>query len=239
MIITIHQPEHLPWLGFFDKIRQADVFVLLDHVQFRKNYYQNRNKVRSDKGAVWLTVPVLTKGNPSQAINEVEVNNQGSPRWKEKSWRSILQFYRQARYWSYHKPFFYSLYHNDWDRLVEINECIMRYLLSALGINVTVMRSSEIKVEGRGNDLVLNVCKKLDADVYLSGVSGKDYLDLKTFADAGIEVRFQEFRHPVYKQMYEPFVPCLSVIDLLFNYGPESLDVIRGVGVETVEHVFE
>lgn len=239
MVVTIHQPEHLPWLGFFDKIRQADVFVMLDHVQYRKNYYQNRNKIRAAGGVLWLTVPVLTKGNSDQSINEVQINNQGSPRWKEKSWASLVQHYRKAKYWPEHGEFFERLYNADWTRLVELNEKIIRYLLAAFSIPANVVRSSELNVKGQRGDLLLDICRKAGASVYLSGISGREYLDLKMFAGAGIEVRFQEFHHPIYRQAYEPFIPCMSAIDLLFNYGPASLDVIKGIGVETMAHVFE
>ena len=239
VVVTIHQPEHLPWLGFFDKIRQAHVFVMLDHVQYRKNYFQNRNKVRVAGGAVWLTVPVLTKGYADQAINEVQINNQGSPRWKEKCWTCIAQSYRKAQYWSLHEGFFDRLYKTNWTRLVEINEAIIRHMLDAFSIDVKVVKSSELNISGNRGDLLLDICRKVGASVYLSGVSGRDYLDVKTFTDAGIRVHFQEFHHPIYKQQYEPFLPAMSAIDLLFNYGPSSLDVIKGVGVETMTHIFE
>jgi hypothetical protein len=239
VVITIHQPEHLPWLGFFDKIRQADVFVMLDHVQYRKNYFQNRNRIRAANGALWLTVPVLTKGNADQAINEVQINNQGSPRWKEKCWTSIAQHYRKAKYWPLHEGFFDRLYKADWTRLVEINEAIIRHMLDAFSIDVKIVKSSELNVKGNRGDLLLDICQKVGASVYLSGVSGRDYLSVKTFTDAGVRVQFQEFHHPIYKQLCEPFLPAMSAIDLLFNYGPASLDVIKGVGVETMDHAFE
>ena len=239
MVVTIHQPEHLPWLGFFDKVRQADVFVILDHVQFSKHYFQNRNRIRTDRGGTWLTVPVLTKGHAEQAIREVLINNQGSPRWKEKCWTSLVQHYRKAKCWSLHEGFFERLYKTNWTRLAEMNEAIIRYLLTAFSIDVKVVASSELNVQGQRGELLLDICKKIGAPVYLSGISGREYLDSKMFADAGIEVRFQEFHHPIYKQAYEPFMPCMSAIDLLFNYGPASIDVIKGVGVEAMDHVFE
>ena len=239
MVVTIHQPEHLPWLGFFDKVRQADVFVILDHVQYRKNYFQNRNQIRAAGGALWLTVPVLTKGKSEQPINEVRINNQGSPRWKEKCWSSLVQHYENTEFWPAHEVFFDRLYKTIWTRLVEINETIIRYLLNAFSIDVKVIKSSELNVQGQGGDLLLDICRHIGAGRYLSGVSGKDYLDCKKFADAGIEVQFQKFRHPIYKQAYKPFLPCMSSIDLLFNYGPASPDVIKGCGVETMAHVFE
>jgi hypothetical protein len=239
VVVTIHQPEHLPWLGFFDKVRQADVCVMLDHVPFRKNYYQNRNRIRAEAGARWLTVPVLLKGRTGQPINEVRINNQGSPRWKHKCWASLEQHYRKAAYWSLHEAFFEDLYHADWAGLTELNETIIRYMLGALSIPTLVKKSSELRVEGHKGDLLLEICRQVGADVYLSGVSGKSYLDVARFGDAGIEVRFQDFHHPIYRQRYEPFSPCLSSVDLLFNYGPASLDVLKGVGVETMDHVFE
>ena len=239
MIVTIHQPEHLPWLGFFDKIRQADVFVMLDHVQYRKHYFQNRNKIRAHNGAIWLTVPVLTKDHLAQAINGVQIDNHGGSRWKEKCWASMVQNYRKTIFWRDHEAFFDDLYKKDWNHLVDLNESIIRYMLNALSIHVKVLKSSEMNVEGNKGDLLLGICRKVGAEVYLSGISGRDYLDLSMFAQAGIEVRFQKFFHPIYKQIHDPFFPCMSSVDLLFNYGPDSLDVIKGVGVETMDRVFE
>ncbi len=239
MVLTIHQPEHLPWLGFFDKIRQADVFAMLDHVQFRKNYYQNRNRVRAAQGPVWLTVPVLTKDHSEQSISEVQINNRGEPRWKEKAWNSLVLNYHGTTFWREHEEFFAELYKKEWTLLVEINEAIIRYMLPALSGAVRIVKSSQLAAKGHGSDLLLNICREVGADVYLSGVSGKEYLDLDKFAEAGIEVRFQSFHHPIYTQRYEPFIPCMSAVDLLFNYGPASADVIKGVGVKTLDHVFE
>lgn len=239
MIVTIHQPEHLPWLGFFDKIRQADIWVVLDHVQYRKCYFQNRNRIRGDRGPVWLTVPVLIKGRHLQALNDVTVDNEGSPRWRQKCLNRLVHCYRHAPFFADHGGFFADLYERRWPSLVELNEEIIRYLLIAFGIEVRTVRSSQLKAAGARSDLNLGICKQLGADIYLSGVSGREYLDLSRFEADGIEVRFQEFHHPVYRQMHEPFVPCLSAIDLLFTYGPSSLDVIRGKGVETLGSVFE
>ena len=119
-----------------------------------------------------------------------------------------------------------------------MNEAIIRYLLAAFSIDVKVVKSSEMNVEGQRGELILNTCRQVGADTYLSGVSGRDYLDLGKFAEAGITVRFQEFHHPVYQQLYAPFLPCMSSVDLLLNYGPASLDVLKGVGVETLDRVY-
>lgn len=237
MVVTIHQPEHLPWLGFFDKVRQADVFVLLDHVQYRRRYFQNRNRVRGRDGEVWVTVPVKVKGRYDQPINAVEID--GSPRWAEQCWNTLSHCYGRAPFFAGHAPFFEALYHRPWRRLAELNETLIRYLLDALGIRVEIVRSSALEPTGRKGELMLEICRRLGATAYLSGISGRDYLDRAQFAAAGIELTFQEFHHPVYRQLHEPFIPCLSAVDLLFTHGPGSLDVIKGVGVETLAQVFE
>lgn len=239
MIVTIHQPEHLPWLGFFDKARQADLFVLLDNVPFRKNYFQNRNRLLSAGGPIWVTVPVYIKGKSGQLIEEVRISNDKVPRWKEKYWNSIVQCYRKATFFQEHAPFFENVLARPWDRLVELNHAILTYLLRALQIDVKLVRASTLGVEGTKSDLLLDICSKVGGTVYLSGISGRDYLDLALFAEAGVEVRFQAFHHPIYRQLHQPFAPLMSVADLLFGYGPESLAVIEGVGVDVMDHVFE
>jgi len=239
MIVTIHQPEHLPWLGFFDKIRQADLFVMLDHVQYRRRYFQNRNRLRGSEGVVWVTVPVKVKGKYDQPINDVRIDNEGSPRWREKCRHSVEHCYRRAAYYSDHSAFFESLYMKDWARLVDLNETIIRYLLSALGIHVEIVKSSVLPVSSEKGELMLEICRAVGATTYISGISGKDYLDYEKFAEHGINLVFQQFHHPIYQQLHEPFLPCMSMIDVLFNYGPASLGILKGDGVKTMEHVFE
>lgn len=237
MIVTIHQPEHLPWLGFFDKLRQAQTWVLLDQVPYRKHYFQNRNRIRGDRGEVWLTVPVLTRGKLGQAIRDVRIDHRGSPRWRAKCWTSLAQHYGRAPFWAEHAGALEALYRRDWERLVELNEALIRYLLVAFSIQVTIVKSSELNVSGQRSALLLAICRRLNAEVYLSGISGREYLDQDLFREAGIEVRFQAFHHPIYAQQYEPFIPCLSALDLLLNRGPDSLEALRGVGVETMQEL--
>ncbi len=238
MIVAIHQPEYLPWLGFFDKAQQADLFVLLDHVQYRKNYFQNRNRIRSDQGSLWLTVPVQTKGRSLQPILEVQIDHAGSPRWREKCWRSIVQHYQKTPFWTSVAPVLEDFYRKSWEKLAEMNEAIIQRMLQIFGIPVKVVRSSQMKVDGNSGDLLVRICQQVGADTYLSGISGRDYLDLAAFSRVGIRVEFQDFHHPIYRQVYEPFMPCMSGIDLLFHYGPESLGVLQGKGVKRLEQVF-
>lgn len=239
MVVTIHQPEHLPWLGFFDKIRQADLLVILDHVQYRRRYFQNRNRLRSSTGTVWVTAPVKVKGRYEQPIRDVQIDTEGDPRWRQRCWGSLTHCYGGAPYFDASASFFEGLYGKDWRWLVDLNEAIIDYLLSAFHIHIRRVTSSTLGVSGAKGELIYNICRAVGADTYLSGISGRTYLDMKRFEDAGIEVRFHEFHHPVYPQRYEPFIPCLSAVDLLFNHGPRSLDVLKGIGVECLAQVFE
>lgn len=237
MIVAIHQPEHMPWLGFFDKARQADLLVILDNVQFRKNYFQNRNKIRTQQGWAWLTVPVMAKGKSSQLIQDVLVNN--AVNWRSKLLKSIFYSYNRAPFFEKYSGFLEQTY--NWRRicLADLNEQIIRHIIHQFRIEVRIIRASTLGVTGSGTDLLLQICQKLNTDIYLSGISGKDYLDESKFTEQGIKVIYQEFYHPIYKQLYEPFLPCMSAIDLLFNYGDKSLDVLKGVGVKRMDTLFE
>jgi len=225
MIVTIHQPEHLPWSGFFDKMRQADVFVLLDTTQFAKDDFQNRNRIKSAKGSVWLTVPVFKKGRSEQLIIDAEICNDRN--WRNRCWSLIYQNYKDAPYFAEHKQFFEGLYARKWSRLVELNITIIRYLAEQLGLKTKLVMASELAVYERGSTNVnLTICRLLSADEYLSGKYGKQYLDETQFAEHSIKVRYQDFQHPVYPQLWGDFLSHMSVIDLLFNCGGASLEII-------------
>lgn len=241
MILAIHQPEHLPWLGFFHKAAQVDVFVLLDTVQYRHKYFQNRNRIRSHQGICWMTVPVLLKGRGRPLIRDVRINP-SDLRWREKCWRSISFNYRRARFFEAHADFFHDLYSRKWEFLVELNMELFRYLFRVLGITASIVRASELQASGTGPELIVNIAQELGADGYLSGISGiagRGQAPEELFQRRGIAVRYQAFHHPIYRQLHEPFLPGMSAIDLLLNYGPESLAIIQGVGVQTMTQVFE
>lgn len=234
MAITIHQPEHLPWLGFFHKASQADSIVILDNVQFRKNYFQNRNKIRTLDGWQWITVPVSR--SLETMIKDVAINDE--PRWKEKWWNAVYLSYTRSKYFSRYEKQLREVLDSSTGNLCALNVALLKFVFKALGINAKTVFASELGAEGKAGALILDICRKIKADSYLSGISGKDYLDLEAFKGAGINVTFQEFHHPIYRQLYEPFMPCMSVIDLLFNCGPESMEIINGRGVEVMEELF-
>lgn len=234
MVITIHQPEHLPWLGFFHKAFQADCIVILDNVQFRKNYFQNRNKIRTQNSWQWITVPV--NHSIETIIKEVTINDE--PRWKEKWWNAVYLSYKRSKYFDRYEKQLHKILNSSAGNLCALNASLLKFVFKALGINAETVFASELGAEGKAGALILDICKKMKADSYVSGISGKDYLDLEAFKSAGISVTFQEFHHPIYSQLYEPFMPCMSVIDLMFNYGPESTNIINGRGVEVMAELF-
>ena len=229
MILVAHQPNYLPYIGFFHKVMQCDVFVLADHVQYEKKGWQNRNKIRTKNGWTWLTVPVLTKNNFEQRINKVRINN--AVNWQIRHWRSIYYSYKKAPFFNLYKDFFEELYTKRWERLVDLNETIIMFLLQELNIKAEVIKSSNLNLRGKKTDLLIEMCKKLNADTYFSGVGGKAYIEERKFKEQNLNLLYQDFRHPVYRQRHKPFIPYLSVIDLMFNRGSNhSSEIIRNSG---------
>jgi hypothetical protein len=223
MKIAIHQPQYLPWLGYFDKIDQADVFVLLDDVQYKKNEWQNRNKIRNADGEQWLTVPVLH--DFGQLINEIKINDRES--WRAKHIKSLEQNYSKAPFFENYFRSFCDIFMVDWEYLSRLNICLIMYFKDALAINTDMIRSSALDVKYSSTERLVEICRRLKADTYISGAGGREYLEEGKFSDSGIKVEYQEYKHPEYEQVFRGFSPYMSVIDLLLCKGPESLDIIR------------
>ncbi|MEK7448209.1 MAG: WbqC family protein [Planctomycetota bacterium] len=231
MIATGHQPNYLPYVGFFHKITRCDIFILVDTVQFVKRGtfgWINRNRIRTAAGRPWLTVPVLTSGKYHQTIIETQIDN--SRPWRRKHWQSILRAYEKTPYFKHYKIFFEDIYQREWQNLVDLNEVIIRYLIEQFNIKVLITKTSLLNVQGQKADLIIDLCKKVGADTYIHGRHGRDYIDESKFAEHNVKCIRQEFKHPEYKQSYEPFMPDLSAIDLLFNCGPESAEIIKQAG---------
>ncbi len=232
MILTAHQPVYLPWLGLFHKIALADEFVFFNQVQYLPKDWNNRNKIKTPTGAVWLTVPVLRKGYLEMKVSEIEINN--SLPWKRKHWRSIAANYGKAPYFDIYAPFFEDVYQREWRYLADLDEYMLRWFLEVLGIQVKLAKASDFDFVGAKSDLVLDMCRQLRADVYIFGALGEDYANTEEFKSAGIKVMFQDYHHPVYPQLHGDFISHLSIIDLLFNCGPRSLDVLMS-GQEEIQ----
>ena len=227
MIAVGHQPNYLPYLGFFAKVAAADVFVVVDNVQFVKRGpfgFQHRARIRTREGWQWLTVPVLTKGKFTQLIMDVQINN--AEPWRRKHWRSILHNYHDAPYFSEYAGFFEALYAREWQTLCELNIVLIRFLLDRLGIRKPMYVASEAGISGKASHLIVDICRGTGADTYLHGKHGRDYADLQLIKEAGIQNRFQDYEHPVYRQCFEGFEPYMGAIDLMFNHGPDSLSIL-------------
>lgn len=227
MIISAHQPEYLPYTGFFYKMAKADTFVLADHLQFSKKDFLNRNRIRTNanpQGWVWLTVPVLLHGKGYQKINEIEIDN--STLWGKKHWQLIYFNYKKTPFFDKYSGFFEKLYAKKWQKLVDLNENIIYYLQKELRIKTEIIKSSKYNFRGKKTDFIVELCKKFEANTYLSGLGGKNYMDLELFKKNNIKNVFSDFKYPIYPQRFGPFVENLSVIDLLFNCGPKSSEII-------------
>ena len=220
MILAGHQPEYLPYIGLFHKILLCDTFIFVDHVQFNKKSWQNRNKIRCNKGEMLLTVPVLTKTKFDQKIAEVRINNDLD--WGKKHWLSIYFNYKNASHFEEYKDFFENIYNQKRELLGDLNESIIRYIIKKLKINIKVVKSSDFDLTSKKTDLLIEMCKALNADTYLSGSGGRGYVDNEKFKKNNLRSLFTDFTHPVYTQQFSPFIPNMSVVDLLFNCGSDA-----------------
>jgi hypothetical protein len=227
MIVSIMQPTYLPWLGYFERMALSDLHIILDDVQIEhggKTSFTSRNKIRTEKDWMWLTVPIKTSGQGQPLINEVTVDC--SRNWRDKHWRSISQQYGRAPFFRDYRDELQEFYLQDWPTLMPLLDRLTQWLRERLGLDTRCTRSSELNVSSKKSELVLDLCKNVGATKYISGVFGRDYLDIASFSKAGIEVIFHDYQHPEYKQQFEGFEPYMSVIDLLFNHGPASLGTL-------------
>ena len=216
MIVAIHQPEYLPWLGFFKKMMNVELFVFLDDVQFRKKGWQNRNRIRINDGTTLLSIPVHTHSYPK--INEVTIDNEKN--WSIRHKKSILYNYARAPYFDEIKDFIESIFEKKFQYLVDLNTEIIKFIMNELEIKSKIVFSSELEISKKGSDRVLDICKAVGADHYITGAFwAESNLRVEEFKKSNIDVEFQKFQHPIYKQIHGEFIPEMSIIDLLFNEG--------------------
>jgi len=226
MIVAIHQPTHLPWLGYFYKIANCDTFVILDNVQLmRGRGYGVRCQIKTKDGPKWITVPIKNRGD-FQLIKDVEIDN--SVNWRKKHWETIRHAYAKAPFFGACRKPIEKIFVQDWDKLADLNIALIEACMGLLGLETPLVRASSLDVEGASWELLVSICKKLKADAYLSGSGGAKYQDEEGFAAAGINLGYTHFQHPEYMQQWGVFVPGMSVIDLIFNRGPDSLRLIMG-----------
>jgi hypothetical protein len=223
MRVTIHQPHFLPWLGYLDKIDQADRLIVLDNVQFKKNEWQNRNRIRTAQGWQWLTVPVLH--DFGQLVRDVRINP--TARWRDQHLRALEMHYAKAPFRDRYLGELAALYREPWERLSDLNVAVIRWLLGAFGIETPMSVASEFTSREDATERLIDLCRVVGATRYLAGAGAEGYMDKVKFQSSGLILETQVFRHPVYRQCYEPFTPGMSAIDLLFACGPQALQYLR------------
>ena len=216
-VVSIHQPNYIPYLGFFEKMKRSDIFVLLDNVQFVRTgefAWQHRQKIRTKIGEMWLTIPV--KREFKIAINKVQVANQT---WQKKHWRSIETNYSRSFFWDKYAMSLRKFYEKTYEKLVDVTVPMIKWLAEQLGIYSEIIIASELNLNEYlfSTDLLVEIIRKVDGDVYLSGPMGKNYLEETKFSGNGIGLTYLEFKHPIYKQVYPSFIKNMSVIDFMFN----------------------
>lgn len=219
MNVAIHQPNYLPYLGFFDKMIQADVFVIYDDAQFNKEDFQHRNKIRIFQGWKWLTVPVDKK---NISIKEITIKNEVMKKgikWYESHFKDIDVNYIETPHYAIYKNDLEAIYMKKYEKLIDLNMALINLLINAFNIKTKLIYASEFNHKSNSTQRLVDIVESLGGDTYLSGAMGRNYLDLSVFERKGIEVKFQEFKPIFYKQHYDGFIPNMSAIDALFNIG--------------------
>ena len=222
MIVAIHQPNYLPWLGFFNKMAACDTFVILDNVQHSKSSITNRNNIKTSQGEVKLTIPIKNKEKP---INTLLIDEPAKNLLKH--WRVIESNYSKADHWKTYAEALGNIYKTPYNLLADLNIDIITYLKNVLEINCKLVIASDLQnIDGVGSDRNLSICKALNASSYLSGNGAKAYNDEESFSQAGIRLVYNNYSYKPYKQLWGEFIPNLAAIDALFNIGPETKNLI-------------
>jgi hypothetical protein len=233
--VVVLQPGYLPWLGFFDQVFKSDTFVILDDVQYDKHGWRNRNRIKTGQGIQWLTVPVLTIGKNKQIIRDVVIDTK--TKWQKKHLKGIEQNYKKAPFFKNYFGFFEGILSKEWKYLIDLDMEFIYRLADFLGLKRKIIFASDPQLKTLGTGLnikadkterLVNICLMLNASKYLTGDAAKEYIVESDFAKNNIQIEFHNYRHPIYKQLYGEFIPFLSVIDLLFNHGQESLEILTG-----------
>jgi hypothetical protein len=218
LIISGHQPNYLPWLGFFDKMANSDIFIIEDNVQFEKQGFTNRNRIKTVDGVRWLSVPIKHENKPLQ-INEVEIAKTSEPNWAMRHWLTLKMNYCKAPFWNDYCSFFKDTYEQEWTKLIDLNLHLIHGIMSFLNIKTPLMMASSLGAKGNKNELLIAQCKAVGGNIQLAGAGGREYIDAKKFEEEGIKIIFQDFKYPNYQQLHGEFACNLSVIDYLFCSG--------------------
>jgi hypothetical protein len=222
--LVVLQPGYLPWLGYFDQLRRADVFVVYDDVQFDKHGWRNRNRIKTPGGPLWLTVPVRHHGQGQPKNHEILIDGR---HWQRKHIASLSQYYARAPHASRYLPELTDLLNRGWTHLIDLDMAVAGRMAEWFGLPAPALRSSTLGISGEQSQRLIDMCRHFGCTRYLSGDAASDYLDVALFASQGVEVQWQNYQHPVYPQLHGPFVPRLSAIDLLLNCGDHSAGILN------------
>lgn len=229
MKCVILQPSYIPWRGYFHQIKKADFFVFYDDVQYDRGGWRNRNRIKTSSGSAWLTIPVLDKGARSEGIpiNEIRVN--WDRQWNRQHWETLRHAYGKAPFFGRYAPLLEEFYARRPELLADFTIDLTMALAGELGITGTrFLRSSALGMGGSRTDRLVAIVGKVGADHYISGPSARDYLEEGKLAAAGITIEYMTYDYPAYEQLYPPYDPRVSVLDLLFMKGPEAGSLIWG-----------
>ncbi len=222
--VCIHQPDFLPWLGFFHRLKTCDAFVVLDNVQFIRRGWQHRDRIKTAQGPQWLTVPVKKKGRFDQLIGDVEIDE--TEDWRSKHMKTLESAYARAPFFTELFPKVRGIYAKRHRRLMDLNMDFIRFFCEAFGIEVETRFASAMDGAGNKSDLLAALTVAAGGQVYLTGTGSRDYLDEGVFEAAGIKVAWQAFELPEYLQLHGDFAPGLSAIDALLNCGNGCRDLL-------------
>jgi len=233
-VIGILQPGYLPWLGFFEQIIKSDIFVIYDDVQYDKHSWRNRNRIKIINGIQWLSIPVFFSLKDKTKIKDVKINNEVC--WSRKHLHSIKMNYSKAKFFKDYIEIFEKGYLRNWEYLIDCDIYFIEQLLDNLNIKEkSIFFSSELNISSNDRIMrLIEICKHFEANIFYEGAAGKNYIDTEVFEKNGIQVIFQDYHHPIYNQLYGEFVSHLSVIDLLFNEGNKSYEIILNNNSEVI-----
>jgi hypothetical protein len=231
MNVVILQPSYIPWRGYFDQIRRADVFVFYDDVQYDKHGWRNRNRIKNQQGGQWLTIPVYNQSVVSEHVPIQEVLIDWKQPWNQRHWRALRENYARAPYFSAYAPWLEQVYQRHPDRLADFTIPLTIEIAQRLGLGGTrFLRSSDLCVEGQKTTRLIHILKQLGATHYISGPSARSYIEEEQFQQAGICLEYMQYDYPEYPQFYPPYDPNVTVLDLLFMTGPDAAQYFQPRG---------
>ena len=224
--VVINQPRYLPACNYIHRMTLADIFIYLDVAQYTPGDWENRNRIKTANGPILLTVPVMREKH-EKLIKDTKIDN--SKNWSTTHLKAIQFNYKKAKYFDRYVKFFETVYSTEWHYLCDLNIFITDFIIKDLGIEAQFIKASELKLkpEAKGQELLIELCNKVDGDTYISGPMGRNYIEDETFRKANIKLYFHDYSYPVYPQLYGAFEPYMSIIDLLLNCGPESCEIMK------------